>query len=140
MEIRDGEPYIPCLRCGNCCSRYQVLLENDDVHRIAEFLNIDVDTFIAKYADNSWPVGGKYLVRHTEGGCSFIKRKDGQSLCSIHAVKPRACSEWTPGVFRRECREGLERVWQLTFNADGDLEGLQENKHRFQEFLKTIDA
>jgi Fe-S-cluster containining protein len=111
-SLGNEGPIITCLRCGNCCSRYQVLQEGGEAQRIAEYLNITMDNLIEKYADNTWPIGGKYLIRQIDGGCSFLRRQNNQVLCSIHEVKPQACCDWTPSLSRRECREGFERIRQ----------------------------
>jgi Fe-S-cluster containining protein len=136
MEVRDGEPCIPCFYCGNCCTSYQVLLEEGEARRLAEALNIDLDTFIARYADSSWPIGGKYLLRHQGNGCIFLKHEKNLGVCSIHEFKPQACRDWTPGVYRPECRAGMQRMWQLTFDQDGKLQGSEADKQRFREFLR----
>jgi Fe-S-cluster containining protein len=140
FSIGNEEPAIPCLHCGNCCSHYQVLLEGGEAQRIAEYLNITMDKLIEKYADTSWPIGGKNLIRQIDGGCSFLRRQNNQALCSIHEVKPQACRDWTPGFSKRECREGLERIWRLRVNTRGEVEGTRENRSRFQEFIEEIGS
>jgi Fe-S-cluster containining protein len=102
-------PIITCLCCGNCCSRYQVLIEANEAQHIAKYLNMPINKLIEKYVDIKWPIEGKYLIRHIDGSCSFLNRQKNQALCSIHEAKPQACRDWTPSLSKRECREGLKR-------------------------------
>ena len=103
----DATPFI-CLRCGNCCSKYQALVEDAEMERIGCFLGITREEFISRYTDSRWPVPGKHLLCHSEKHCIFLVPRGEDWLCSVHPVKPQACRDWMAGPDRPECRKGME--------------------------------
>ena len=129
-----------CFRCGECCTRYQVLVDRDEIEAISGYLGISPSEFIRDYTDPRWPVPGKSLLRHRDnGGCILLVQRGRESLCSIHSVKPRPCREWTPDLSRKECRGGLVRVWGLALNQNEELCGTEHDKKAFREYLKSIE-
>jgi Fe-S-cluster containining protein len=138
-RIRLPEP-VPCFRCGQCCRCYQVLLEQGEAERLAEHLGLDMAELKALYADARWPGRDKYLLRQEAAGCPFLRQQGQQFLCSIHDIKPQSCRDWTAGLGRRECREGLTGYWRLAVNARGEIEGPAEKIKEFQNFLKELEA
>jgi len=134
------EPPISCFHCGECCKRYQVLLDDGEIERIADYLGMSQKQLKQEHTDPRWPVPDRYLLRHWEsGGCTFLVQRGKEALCSIHVVKPNACRDWAPALSRKECGQGLARVWGLSVNAAGDICGADSNKQAFQEFLKLIN-
>ena len=129
-----------CLRCGNCCSRFQVLVERPELERIAGYLGISQARLIAEYADWRWPVAGKYLIQHRQGRCAFLKQEGRQFLCSIHPVKPQPCLDWQFSLFRPECRQGLESNWQLGVDEEGEPAGSPESLERLNAYLGSLEA
>lgn len=128
-----------CFRCGECCTQYQVLVENFEIERIADFLGITPSKLKAEYTDPRWPVPGKFLLRHRDnGGCIFLVHHGKQALCSIHTIKPRPCRDWTPGLSRKECSLGLARVWGLAVNEAGEICGAEHDKAAFTEYMRSI--
>jgi Fe-S-cluster containining protein len=69
----------------------------------------------------------------------FLEQVKGsnKTSCLIHNVKPMACLEWTPSLYRRECQEGLVKYWSLTVSPSGQLEGSEEKLRDFNSFLET---
>ena len=128
-----------CLRCGTCCSRFQVLVEPHELARIAGYLGISEPRFLADYIDTRWPVPGKYLIQHRQGRCAFLKQEGQQFLCSIHPVKPQPCLDWQCSLQRPECRSGLERNWQLGVDAEGKPTGSPQNMARLNAFLESLN-
>ena len=127
-----------CFRCGECCTRYQVLLDGAEAGRLAAYLGLSLPEFVSRYADKHWPGAEACLLRQGPGGCPFLRREGRQALCSIHSVKPRACRDWTPGLERRECREGLAKLWGLAVNSAGEPAGPPDKLQAFQDFLKSL--
>jgi uncharacterized protein len=138
-RLKLPEP-IPCFRCGECCRRYQVLLEQNEAERLAEFLGLDLAGLKTQYTDPRWPGLNNYLLRQEKTGCPFLRQNDREFLCSIHNIKPRACREWTGGLDRRECREGLAECWQLAVSAAGEVEGARDLVKSFEDYLRGLDA
>jgi Fe-S-cluster containining protein len=124
-----------CFHCGECCTRYQVLLEQPEMQQIAAFLGITLEKLKSGYTDPRWPVPGKFLLKHRDnGGCIFLIHRGKEALCSIHVAKPRACRDWSPGISRKECSQGLSRVWGLAANENGEMCGLAEDKAAFAAY------
>jgi Fe-S-cluster containining protein len=98
---------VPCFRCGVCCVRWQPLLGPAELRRLAGDLGVTVRTFKRRYARRYPLRRGWWQLRATERGCVFLDITDGISGCTIHAVRPQVCRDWTAGLDRRECLHGL---------------------------------
>lgn len=133
-----AEPELACFRCGVCCCRYQVLLEGTESRRIADHLGISLGELFEKYADRRWPGAERCLLRQEEDGCVFLRRRGQEFDRSIHLVRPQACRDWSPGPFRRECRQGLVDAWGLSVDASGQIEGPAERLREFRTFLSSL--
>jgi len=131
---------IPCLRCGECCRRYQVRLDLPEAERIAGELGLALDAFRERYADRRWPGEKSILVCHENGCCPFLDRsgESGDELCVIHTFKPSSCREWTPGLDRRECQDGLARRWGVAVDSSGELRGPDERMRDFRLFMESL--
>ncbi|MCL1885461.1 MAG: YkgJ family cysteine cluster protein [Dehalococcoidia bacterium] len=140
IEI-DSSLSATCFRCGECCSRYQALVEEEEIQQIADYLKISSEKLKAEYTDPRWPILGKFLLRHRDnGGCIFLSQHGRESLCSIHAVKPHPCQDWTAALSRKECSCGLGRVWGLTINERGEICGTDHDKKAFTAHLHSIST
>ncbi len=131
---------IPCLRCGECCRRYQVRLDIEEAQRIAGELGLTGDDFRDRYADCRWPGERSLLVRQEHGCCPFLERygENGDELCGIHSFKPLSCREWTPGLDRRECRAGLAKRWGIIVDSSGELKGPDERMRDLRLFMDSL--
>jgi len=136
---QDGPPIV-CFRCGECCARYQVLLSLMEAQRIADDLGLPFDVFLDRYVDQRWHGSESFLLRQRGGACIFLEHPEGsnKTTCLIHRVKPALCREWTPSLYRRECREGLDKYWRLTVSASGQLEGTEEKLRDFHSFIESL--
>jgi Fe-S-cluster containining protein len=129
-----------CFRCGECCTRYQVLLDESEIEQVAAYLGISSERLKADYTDPRWPVPGKFLLRHRDnGGCIFLVHHGREALCSVHVAKPKPCRDWQPSISRKECSQGLARVWGLAASASGELCGAEHDKQAFMEYLRSIE-
>ncbi len=131
---------IPCLRCGECCRRYQVRLDSAEAQRIAGELGLTGEDFWGRYADRRWPGERSLLVRHEHGCCPFLEKsgENGDELCGIHSFKPLSCREWTPGLDRRECQAGLARRWGIVVDSSGELKGPDERMRDLRLFMDSL--
>lgn len=136
----EAESPIPCLRCGECCRRYQVRLDLAEARQIAGRLGLTLANFRTRYADRRWPGEESVLVRQESGCCPFLDRsgENGDELCSIHSCKPLSCREWTPGLDRRECQAGLARRWGLAVDSSGVVKGQDEKMRDFRLYLDSL--
>ena len=133
------EPTIICFRCGECCIKYQVRLSLIEAWRVVDYLGLAFDEWLDVYVDKDWRSTESFVLRQRDGACVFLKPAEAskKTSCLIHHVKPSACREWIPSLFRRECREGLSRYWGLTVSSLGQLEGAEEKLRDFYSFLKS---
>ena len=139
----SGEPKelsIPCFRCGVCCTRYQVRLSLVEARQIADELGFDWDEWLDRYVDQRWPGTDSFLLRHCNGACVFLERIEARNVtsCLIQSFKPSACREWTPSLYRRECRDGLAKYWKLIVSPAGQLESTEEKLGDFHSFIESL--
>lgn len=135
------DSYITCFRCGICCTKYQVNLSFTEARKIADKLEIEWDKFIKEYTDHRWPGTSTLLLKHKNGACIFLRKtQDGKDeTCKIHSFKPLSCIDWTSGIFRKECQEGLSKYWDLTISIEGELKGQPKRLESFQTFLQSLE-
>lgn len=109
---------------------------------ICDTLGLEWEEFHERYLDKRWPGSSSFLVRHNEHGCVFLKRSPGEkaATCFIHNFKPSACVEWQPGLFKKECRDGLKRAWKLEVGEGGTIKGKSEALKSFNEFNKKSNT
>jgi Fe-S-cluster containining protein len=134
------ESSIECFRCGICCSRYQVRLNQIEAKRIASELGIPWKEFITNYTDRRWPGAESFLLRHNHGACIFLSPDKVAEIttCLIYPFRPSSCQKWRPSQYRTECQEGLHKYWGLNISPDGKLKGNITSIRRFQTFLKSL--
>lgn len=133
---------LACFRCGVCCKRYQVRVNLVEARRIVDNMGISWNEFLDEYVDHRYIGAENFLIRQCEGACVFLKRIDEkQTCCLIHEFKPSSCREWAPGLFRRECREGLSELWGLEVDQNGEeIYGPSDKLFNFYTFLVSVGA
>lgn len=88
------EVTFECARCGRCCEQRLILLNTEDIFRMAENLQMTVPAFMEKYhvvfakaGDNNRTP--RLFLQISGDRCPFFA--DG---CSIHAFKPLMCRQF----------------------------------------------
>lgn len=94
-----------CRCCGNCCRvPGYVLVSQQEIDRIAEFMGIDVYQFIETYTRLTNNRAGLSLIEKDDGACVFLGK---DNRCLIEDVKPEQCrkfpSEWKYSDMRDIC-------------------------------------
>jgi len=77
-----------CCECANCCRVFRTYLSENEVSRIAEYLNMSIIDFSADYLDEAEPSDEK-PYKFKSKPCSFLG-DDGK--CKIHPCKPDDCN------------------------------------------------
>ncbi len=79
-----------CKQCGQCCKGFGgTYVTQEDIQKIAQYINADPKTFVDLYCDMS---GSKPTLTLAENGyCTFF---DPKKQCTIHPVKPYMCRAW----------------------------------------------
>ena len=101
---------IPCHRCGVCCERWQPLLTAADAARLAAHLGLTLGAFHTAYT-SPYPFDDEQrLLRQEDGRCVFLRSEaDGRAACAVHPARPQVCHDWSAGLDKQECVQGLER-------------------------------
>ncbi len=79
-----------CKRCGFCCKGESTIsLSEEEILRIAKFLNLSKSDFLKKYTIKK---GNRIEMKVKDGYCIFFDKK--KRICKIHPVKPEMCKQW----------------------------------------------
>jgi Fe-S-cluster containining protein len=102
--ILDPDIYYACQRCTACCKwPGDVRLENEEIPRIAAFLDLSETEFLDRYTRLRTNRQGLSLIEKENHECIML---DGNS-CRIHAVKPSQCAgfpnQWNFPGWRQVC-------------------------------------
>lgn len=88
-QKRSSKIVIPCIRCGACCRwEGQVKVTDAEIARIAQFLGLSQEDFIASYTVLRADRRGLGIRMLEDGTCVFL---DDKNECRIHSVKPAQC-------------------------------------------------
>jgi|688.fasta_scaffold128737_3 Fe-S-cluster containining protein len=105
-HVADLDPavFYQCQRCTNCCKwPGDVRIEDDEIARIAGFLGMCDDDFIARFTRLRGNRRGLSLIERENHECIML---DGGS-CRIHPVKPAQCAgfpnKWNFPGWRQVC-------------------------------------
>ena len=112
-----------------------MLLASDEIERLASFTSLTPAVFRSRYEDDRWPGKENCLVRKKDDSCPFLEENGKEYLCAVHAIKPQACRNWEAAPSKPECQRGLKKIWQLTINGCGQLEGTPDAIRVFLTFL-----
>ena len=103
-QKKESNIYYQCQRCGNCC-RWQgdVRITEEETAKIAHFLGMEVEDFIADYTRINANRTGLSIIDQDDGACIFLDGID----CRIQEVKPSQCAgfpnKWNFPGWRDHC-------------------------------------
>lgn len=103
-DMEEGVHY-QCQRCTNCCHwPGEVVLSDEEIHRIAAFLELSVYDFVALYTDlRANRTGLTLSEKNGSSTCVFLEGRD----CRINPVKPDQCAgfpnRWNFKGWRQKC-------------------------------------
>lgn len=111
INKQDNTPLV-CFRCGICCRKFQIRVNQQEAMQIARKLNILWTEFVTNYIDPRWPGTRSYLLRQVNGACVFLQQVDKSQVatCLIHPFRPESCRSWQAGLDKPECKEGLDNM------------------------------
>ena len=89
-KYKTCDDIFECQQCGDCCKGFGgTYISNNNISKIAEYINFDPEKFIEEYCDKS---GSRHvLTLGKDGYCIFF---DKIKQCTIHGVKPYMCRAW----------------------------------------------
>lgn len=105
-EIQDQ---IDCTSCANCCRVATVEPTERDIEKLAKFLRISRERFLADYTSES--EDGHRILRQTRDGCIFLSGMD----CTVYEERPRTC-EFFPHIVKGE-GPITTRMWEMVDRA-----------------------
>lgn len=76
-----------CLSCANCCKNISPIIEFEDIHRIAPYLNLSAGDFIKNHLEMD--EDGDFVFQTKP--CPMLGK---DNKCSIYEVRPKACAEY----------------------------------------------
>ncbi|MEA3430792.1 MAG: YkgJ family cysteine cluster protein [Nanoarchaeota archaeon] len=86
----------PCEQCGKCCTYGSGCLINEDVQKMASFMNITEEELKNDYLEEVEIFNTKLLrpkFKKPYGRCVFL---DADNTCKIHEAKPLQCKLCNP--------------------------------------------
>ncbi len=87
---------IDCTKCGACCNKLMINVEESDLKRISDHLNISENNFKESYVE----CGSTMMIMNTIP-CSFLKNK----MCTVYEARFTECRQFpnlhSPGFQRR---------------------------------------
>jgi Fe-S-cluster containining protein len=93
----EVEKQIDCTTCANCCRTMQVVVDDDDIRRLAKSLQLPAKELERRYVRRA-PDGTRHFATSP---CPFLEG----SRCSVYGVRPESCRDFpylhTEGFRRR---------------------------------------
>lgn len=91
---RTITPQIDCLKCANCCKSLEPGLEQDEVKKLAQLKQLEIETF-------------KQTFIAFDGDAHYLKTKPclflNDCACSIYSERPKACQEY-PHLLQKDMK------------------------------------
>ena len=86
MFIRDA---YDCCACANCCRRYTIRIEQEDIPPIAEHLGQSDSDFVQRYLVQDTEESEVFAIKAQP--CPFL---DTEGKCRIYEVRPLVCRDF----------------------------------------------
>ncbi|MCB0480820.1 MAG: YkgJ family cysteine cluster protein [Flavobacteriales bacterium] len=97
---------MDCLDCANCCKTTSPIFLQEDIDRIAAYLNVKSGPFIVKYLEMDEE--GDFVLKTAP--CSFL---NADNTCAVYNVRPEACREY-PHTNRKNMHEIIDLTLENT--------------------------
>jgi Fe-S-cluster containining protein len=112
-RIAEGiEEQIDCTSCANCCKVASTEVSERDVERLARYLRISTERFLAEYTTEGGETdNGRILKRDKQTGCVFLNGNE----CTVYDARPDICQRF-PHLVRGN-GSIASRMWQFVDRA-----------------------
>lgn len=104
LTVPGKKPFYQCQRCANCCKwPGEVVLTQDEVVQIADFLDLPIEEFTDRFTKLRANRQGLTLIEKPNHECVFLEGIN----CAINEVKPEQCrgfpNTWNFPGWRQVC-------------------------------------
>ncbi len=100
-SLRQVIPQLDCTKCASCCKEAYVVVDTDDIARMAQALGMKRSEFRAEYIGKN-EEGDTVFNRRP---CPFLRR----NLCTQYDSRPECCRQY-PQSLAVDCTEKLENL------------------------------
>jgi len=107
----EMESEIDCRACANCCKVAETDVTERDVQRLAKYLGLTPQQFLAEYTTASAFEQDEPILRRRETGCIFLDGND----CTIYEARPDTCRDFPHLI--RGAGSFESRMWQMVDRA-----------------------
>lgn len=97
-----------CTSCANCCKQLIITITEEDIVRIAEYLDISSSEFKKTYVKRKLPQG--YTL--DSPGCPFLDADSDK--CTIYECRPEPCSSF-PHLYKDNINHRLINIMDNTY-------------------------
>lgn len=101
--------HIDCRACAECCRVTEVALTDRDTEKLARFLGLKPQAFIAQYTMTG--SDEDLILKRTERGCVFLDGND----CTVYEARPADCERF-PHLLKGS-GSIPSRMWQFVDRA-----------------------
>jgi len=74
-----------CIRCGNCCRLYSVVIDFPEWLRIVKNYGVE---------NTASGIDKLFIKRRGDGSCAFLNNGSDRHFCDLQHMKPKACQLW----------------------------------------------
>jgi Fe-S-cluster containining protein len=123
---------IDCTECGNCCKEVKPIMDQNDITRFSEGLNMTVSEFRTKYLIEDTENPEEFVFNSLS--CPFLEN----NKCSNYDYRPEVCDSY-PHLHKKEFVYRLfgvisnYEICPIVFNVYERLKGSLWHYHDFDE-------
>jgi len=85
--LAEVAPLIDCRTCANCCLKMCVIIDDQDIERVAKRLGVSAEEFESEHVAADSEYGEKFMP---EEPCPLL----GGTVCTIYEDRPKVCREF----------------------------------------------
>lgn len=90
----DRWSLFKCQQCGQCCEKLGLSWDPNNIEKMAEFLNMDLEDLVTRYYGDIYWENGERFIRWDQTKrkpCPFLGEDKN---CRIYPVRPKGCKAY----------------------------------------------
>jgi len=128
--VKEITEKIDCTKCANCCKLLKPTLNEQDIARISEHLNLAKGDFILKYAVKN----NENEFELKQMPCAFLV----DNKCRIYEIRPKSCKEY-PNLLGKDVTVRCRAFFSNTEMCPIVFNVLENAKEEFLEDIYTFE-